>query len=110
MTYAITRMTKTACATFDNDAKACYDRNISTLISLRSQQLGMPKAICNIYTRLLNEFEYHVKTGAGITDDFYTNSPTTPCYGAGQGCQPAGAAWCIISILLIDLVKLKSPE
>jgi hypothetical protein len=48
-TYEMMNLTKFDGATFDNDAKACFDRMIPVLTKIRSRQLGMPRSACHMY-------------------------------------------------------------
>jgi hypothetical protein len=65
-------LTKTDGATFDKDAKACFDRIIPTLTKLRRQQLGIPKSARNMHSELLRKASYVLKTGAGISEQAYS--------------------------------------
>jgi hypothetical protein len=47
-TYPMMDLTKTDGATFDNGAKACFDRIIPALTSLRGRPLGMPRSACHL--------------------------------------------------------------
>jgi hypothetical protein len=60
--YSIWRLSRTNGASFDNDAKSCYDRIVMLLASLASQRGGMTKEACNIFLATLDEMKYHVKT------------------------------------------------
>ena len=70
------QLTKIDGGTFDKDAKACLDRMITVLTSLRNRQLDVPTSACRMHV------EYVVKTQAGISDQFYSyngkDSPTHP--------------------------------
>jgi hypothetical protein len=107
-TYLLFDLTKTGGGTFDNDAKACYDRIIGNLLMLRSQQLGMPQEPCETQTRLFADMKYHLKTKMGISDEYHTHTEDSPIFGTGQGNKPSGAYWLIISVLIIDLLRRKS--
>ena len=43
LTYEVMHLTKTDGATFDNDAKACFDRIVRNVMMLVSRKLGMTK-------------------------------------------------------------------
>jgi hypothetical protein len=49
LTYEMMHLTKTDGGTFDNDAKACFDRIIPALTNLRSRQLGVPASACHTH-------------------------------------------------------------
>jgi hypothetical protein len=97
-------LTKTDGATFDKDAKACFDRIIPTLTKLRRQQLGIPKSARNMHSELLRKASYVLKTGAGISEQAYSWTEDQPLYGEGQGTKWATVAWVIISTRIMALM------
>ena len=101
-------LTKTDGVTFDNDAKACYNRIILALTNLRSQQLGMPKSACHMHAELLRKASYGIKTGAGISDQAYSPTAAHPLYGEGKGTRWAPSAWVIISTIIMALMSQKT--
>ena len=107
-TYIMMRLTRTPGATFDNDAKACFDRIIMALAALRSRHLGVPTATCTMLTSLLEQVAYKIKTTIGISDDTYTSTPSNTLHGPGQGSKEGPALWLIISSMLIDILHKKS--
>jgi hypothetical protein len=106
-TYEMMNLTKSDGATFDNDAKACFDRIIPALTNLRSRQLGC-RSTCHMHAEVLLKASYVVKTQAGIYDQSYFSSDEQPLYGEGQGTKWATAAWVIISTLIIALMPKKA--
>ena len=74
LTYGIWRLTKTDAASFDNDAKACYDRIVMLFGSLCSRRMGMPKQACKLLTKTLQAAHYHVMTPQGLSDSSYGNT------------------------------------
>ncbi len=63
-------MTKTNGGTFDNDAKACYDRIIMALASLVCRRLGLPKEAVQFMANLLQTARYRLKTRLGVSDEW----------------------------------------
>ena len=108
MTYTISNLTRTDMASFDNNAAACYNRIIPNLMNLRSKQLGVPEKISNMLAKLLQEFEYKVKTSYGVSESTYRNTPNQQIFGIGQGGRASSTAWLITSIMLIDIMKTKT--
>ena len=94
-------------ATFDNDAKACYDRIIPNAFNLRSKQLGVPTKISDLFTRHIQLFEYAIKTSMGESTKTYRNTVQRQLFGIGQGGRASTTAWLITSVMLIDLLKQK---
>jgi hypothetical protein len=95
--YSIWRLSRTNGASFDNDAKSCYDRIVMLLASLVSQRGGMTKEACNIFLETLDQMKYHVKTALGISDEFYTTTETRNVHGPGQGGRGSPSIWVTIN-------------
>jgi hypothetical protein len=102
--YLMMNLTKTDGATFDNDAKACFDRIIPALTNLRSRQLGRPRSPCHTHAKLLLKAAYVLKTAAGTSEQTYIATDDHPLYGEGQGTRWATAAWVLISTLIMALM------
>lgn len=75
LTYMLLELTRTPGGTFDNDAKACYDRIVMVLAALRCKQLGIPNEACKMMTRFLEQAKYFVKTMSGVATEGYTSTP-----------------------------------
>lgn len=95
--YGIGRMTKTAIATFDNDAKSCFDRIVMTPAALSARRLGMTKKVCKVFLKTLEQAEYSIKTDFGTTDHGYSTSPEATIHGPGQGGKGSPAVWSVHS-------------
>jgi hypothetical protein len=108
LTYSIWRMAQMNGASFDNDAKSCFDRIVMTLASLGSQQIGMTKRACELFLETLHQMKYHIKTGAGISDEYYTTSTDTTIHGPGQGGRGSPSVWLIVSSILMNCMEEKS--
>ena len=108
MTYALWRMTTTNGVTFDNDAKACYDRIVMNLAYLASQQLGMPSNICLWYQKFLNSANYHIQLPNYTSEQSYRHNNTHPLHGPGQGSRAAPSIWVIISSIIMQCMAKKS--
>jgi restriction endonuclease Mrr len=83
--YSIWRLGKINGTSFDNDAKSCFDRIVMPLASIASQQIGMTKKACNLFLSTVSQMQYHIKTSAGISTDFYTSTANYTIHGPGQG-------------------------
>ena len=108
LAYSVVRLTKTNCATFDNDAKSCYDRIVMLFASLCSQRLGMDPKACELFLKTLESARYHVKTNLGISKEFYASSDTSTIHGPGQGGRASPSVWTIISCMLIKCMREKT--
>ena len=107
-TYQLAELTRTPCGTFDNDAQACYDRIVTSLVNLVSLALGMPVTACTLRSSLLQHFRHRIKTASGISEDEYLSSVDYVLYGECQGTRWAPAAWFLISTLLMSCMPDKS--
>jgi hypothetical protein len=56
-----------------------------------------------MHATTLQHAQYHLKTKQGTTQTFYSNSPTTPIHGNGQGAGDSPSQWCQQSTMLFDL-------
>ena len=108
LVYSVVRLTKTNCASFDNDAKSCYDRIVMLLASLSSQSLGLDPKACELFLRVLEKAKYHVKTQLGVSTDFYQTNANRKIHGPGQGGKSSPSIWTIISCLLMKCMRAKS--
>ena len=108
MTFTLANLTRTSLGTFDNDAKACYDRIILNLFNMRSKQMGVLPAISDTITTHIHNAKYNIKTANGISQQTYHNTLENPLHGIGQGGRHSSTAWLIISTMLIKLMEKKS--
>ena len=93
---------------FDNDAKACYDRIVMPLALLASQHLGMPTEVCQWYQQLLSKAKYHIQLPDDISTEFYTSTTAQPLHGPGQGSRAAPSLWVLVSSIIMNCMSLKS--
>ena len=103
--YGLSRLTATDLGTLDNDAKACYDRIVIRLGTMRSRMLGMPQGSCEMVAKLGESAQYHVKTALRVSPTYYTSTPDNPLHGNGQGRRDSPAVWTEISTMGLDLMK-----
>ena len=106
--YALWRMTQTNGMSFDNDAKACYERIVMNLAFLISQQLGMPKYVCEWFNNVLQQAHYHIQLPDSTSTTYYSNTTNSPLHGPGQGSRAAPSMWVIISSLIMECMQQKS--
>jgi hypothetical protein len=93
LSYDLSRITKTNLATFDNDAKSCYDRVVNSVAMLASKRMGMPDSAITTHAGVLREMKYVVKTAFGISNLHIKSSPTSTLFGTGQGSGASPAVW-----------------
>jgi hypothetical protein len=105
LTYKVARMTRTPLATFDNDAKSCYDRVIMVFVLMLCQQHGVPQSVCMMAAMSLMMAEHSVKTKCGVSSDTCSSTDDNPTHGPGQGSRMSPALWLIICCLLFEAMS-----
>ena len=107
-TYMVFHLTRSNGGTFDNDARACYDRIVPPLALLRSHQLGMPQGPCRLLASLQSTMRYHVRVNNAMSTEYYQPTEDYRQYGSGQGFRNSPSLWTIISTLLLDAMPSKA--
>ena len=70
----------------ENDATACFDRMIPSLVMMLALRAnGVPSAITQIVGNTLANMRYKIKTKLGISNRHYSHTAANPIYGTGQG-------------------------
>lgn len=109
MNYLYARLTRTALATVDNDAKACYDRILCNLAMMVSRYYGMSEAACKFHSTTLQAMRYRVRTTtSGDSNQVYRHTQETPIHGSGQGSCASPALWLLISCILLKVFDTKA--
>jgi hypothetical protein len=93
------RLSKCNIASFDNDAKSCFDRIVMLVASLCAQRQGMSARACELFLKTLDKAEYHVKTQLGISDGYYCTTEERNVHGPGQGGRGSPSIWVTISCM-----------
>ncbi len=117
LTHDIIRQTKQTAAIIENDAVGCYDRLMNPLLLLAMRRLGVPDTLAKSIGLTWSHTIHFVKTQFGISQESYTNTPTTPLFGPGQGSTTGPTLWQLSFVLLedsaieagIDLSELEEP-
>eukprot|EP00957_Ditylum_brightwellii_P146866 11180945-Ditylum_brightwellii.AAC.1 len=65
----------------DCNAMACYDRIIPAITSLRSHKMGLPKNICKLYTKTLDQMEYKMIMAYRESEESNKNTENNRIYG-----------------------------
>ena len=102
--YDINRRLKTDHASNENDAKSCYDRIVTSLMSLVNRANGMPKSWVRTHARVITQAKFHIKSLLGISDLFYTHSEDSPVYGTGQGTGDSSNQWGMLSSIILRIM------
>jgi hypothetical protein len=61
-------------ACFDNDASACYDRMIPSIVMIKCRRAGMSKAAAQVVLTLLHQMKYHIRTAYSISTEAFSNA------------------------------------
>ena len=85
------------------NAKACYDRIITSLSNIIYRSQGLSKEIAALYVQTLDLIEYHPKHQLGICEQPNGNNKPKPFHGSGQGSGDGGTRWGMITDKLIIL-------
>ena len=83
--FVYARITRTNIASFDNDAKSCYDRIVGGLALLACLSWGMPEDACEVHGLAIALMRHYVKTATGISSQFFTSTEFKRLFGSGQG-------------------------
>ena len=62
------RLTRHSQIKMDVDADSCYNRIIPSLAMLVLQKYGMPRNVCIVQGKTLQDIQYNLKTGMGISE------------------------------------------
>jgi hypothetical protein len=92
-------------ATFDNDAKSCYDRIVMVFALMLCQKHGVPQSVCMMAAFSLLLAEYSIKTKHGVSVGTCSSTNDNPTHGPGQGSRKAPALWLIICCLLFEAMS-----
>jgi len=89
---------------------AAFDRVIPSLATLTSYAYGIPLQACLcLYNTTLN-FKHHIRTGYGISNSWYTSTPTKPLHECGQGSGASPIIWLFANnTILSATTRLFSP-
>ena len=91
--YNLSHQTLTRCAFMDDDARACYDRIITSLSSVECRRWGMSYKVASFTNNFIESQQYHIRSAYGISHNYYKFNPSSPTQGSGQGLSWAGPRW-----------------
>jgi hypothetical protein len=99
--YDIIRQTHMDACIFDNDATACYDWMIPSIVMLKCRCAGMPPSATKVVCTVLQRMQYYVRTAYGISTEAFSNL-VDYILGVIQGSGHAGAGWALTSSVMLD--------
>jgi hypothetical protein len=88
----------------ENDATACFDRMIPSLVMISLRAYGAPEEIVTLIGKTLAKMRYCIKTKIGISKRYYQHSEEASIYGTGQGSTGSPCFWLLISIILFNIM------
>ena len=91
--HNIARQMLMSSAFMDDDARACYDRIVTSLSGLEGRKWGASHQLSAFTTKFLESQEISIRTGHGISEATYTYDEHNPIQGSGQGIGWAGPRW-----------------
>ena len=100
LTYDTARVSNTPLATFDNDAKSCYDRIIMVVALILARRLGLPANTARWMAETTACMRNHIKTAYGISSESFLRK-----YGPGQGNRMGPALWLVVSTFAFDRLE-----
>ena len=85
LSYDMIRQTKKLAASFDNDAKGCYDNIVPPQAMINYRRVGLPRSEAKMLTTILNNTVYRIRTEHGISSRKYQTNALRRILGIGQG-------------------------
>ena len=99
----IATITRTNLILAPNDAAQCYDRIIPNHALLSCMSHGMPPTAASCIGNTLKNAKYYLKTALNESSTYWTNTPSTPIYGTGQGSGISPGVCCVTFSDLFDV-------
>ena len=88
-----------------NDAKASFDRILSSHAMLYSCKFEVPDKICKMHSTTLRNTEYRVQIALGTSQRHYKYSTSSPIHGTDQGLDSYETHWVFISVHMRSTLK-----
>jgi hypothetical protein len=105
LTYDLSARTLNNVAMMENDATACFDRMIPSLVMLSLRAYGVPEQIVRLLGTTLEKMRYRIKTKIGVSKRYYQHTDDDPIYGTGQGSAGSPCFWLLTSIILFNIME-----
>ena len=96
----------------ENDAVNCYNRIIPAMTCALTRRLGANKQMTSYQTKILENFEHHIRVMTGPSERYFTYKQDYPIYGTGQGTGWSPMIWTafndvIINAMATNCIKIK---
>jgi hypothetical protein len=95
-------LTHTPMGQFENDATACFDREVMKFVLACYHSTGAPLGPLKMWEQVLYNIVHKVKTGFGLSNEGYIFSSDSPIYGPGQGSRGGPGSCATMTSVLID--------
>jgi len=103
--YNISHQSLTSCAFMDDDARACYDRIVTSPSSAECRRWGVSHNMASFTNTFIEEQNFHIRSAYGISEDSYSFSEDKPIQGSGQGVSWAGPRWTCTSNTICSIMN-----
>jgi hypothetical protein len=104
VSYDIIRQSRMDACVLDNDATACYDRMIPSIVMIKCRRAGMPKSAAKVVLQILKKMEYFVRTAYGTSPQAYSNAIDW-ILGIIQGSGHSCPSWGLTSSVMLDQME-----
>jgi hypothetical protein len=105
LTHDLALRTLICIAMMENDATACFDRMLPSLVTLSLRAHGAPIEIAKLIGTTLVKMRHRIKTKLGVSKRHYSHSRDHPVCGTGQGSAGSMAFWLLISTILFGIMR-----
>jgi hypothetical protein len=92
---------------FDNNAKGCYDRIISSIALACLERIGYSKNSVCMLGLLWAQLEHNIVTGYGVSDKTYSSTLEKLLYGIGQGGCASPILWALLNKFILTALGEK---
>ena len=88
----------------DDDARACYDRIVTSLSSTECRRWGISHNTATFTNSFIEQQKFHIRSAYGVSENFYSYSKEKPIQGSGQGVSWAGPRWTCTSNTICSIM------
>ena len=102
--YNISHQILTSCGFMDDDARACYDRIVTSLSSAECRRWGISHNVASFSNIFIEQQKFHIRSAYGVSKSSYFYSEDKPIQGPGQGVSWAGPRWTCTSNTICNIM------
>ena len=93
------------CSCSSTDAAYCYDSANHAACSIALQAVGVPMNMVQCYLTSVQQMQYFLQTGFGLSKYSYGGTPDSISMGLTQGSGASPGAWSAISTVIVGAYK-----